>query len=102
VSAPPTRPRRTQTSFRPNFLLIVFYVGAFTLLFGLLIALPDLVEGARSLGPGPDELTPEELARAEEISRQALGGGRILLAFVAAGAAVAAGIWTKRLPGFRR
>ncbi len=101
MDRPPPRTRRPRATFRPNFLLLVAYLGAFTALFGLLFALTDLVEGARALPPGPDELTQAELDAAREVAREALSGGRIVLAFVAAGAAVAAGVFTRTLPGFR-
>ena len=87
--------------FRPRFTLVLFYVAAFFLLYAMLFALPDLVAGARALGPGPEELTPDELARAREIARQAMGGGKVLIALVAALATVGFGIWRNVLPGVR-
>jgi hypothetical protein len=87
--------------FRPRFTLVLFYVAAFFLLYAMLFALPDLVAGARTLGPGPEELTPDELARAREIARQAMGGGKVLIALVAALATVGFGIWRNVLPGVR-
>ena len=48
------------------------------------IALPDLLEGARNLGPGPEELSPEELARARDTARDALQGGRLFVALALA------------------
>ncbi|MDJ0787670.1 MAG: hypothetical protein QNK05_12745 [Myxococcota bacterium] len=95
------RPRRSAPAFRPNFLLVVLYVGGFMIFFGVCFALPALIEGARALPPGPGELSEAELEQARDIVRGALSGGRLILAFVAAGAAVGAGIWTRTLPGFR-
>ena len=87
--------------FRPRFTLVLFYVAGFFLLYAMLFALPDLVAGARALGPGPDELTPEEMERARQIARQALGGGKVLIALVASLATVGLGIWRHLLPGVR-
>jgi hypothetical protein len=87
--------------FRPRFTLVLFYVAGFFLLYAMLFALPDLVAGARALGPGPEELTPDELARAREIARQAMGGGKLLIALVASLATVGFGIWRDVLPGVR-
>jgi hypothetical protein len=87
--------------FRPRFTLVLFYVAGFFLLFAMLFALPDLLAGARALGPGPEELTPEEMAQAQEIARQALGGGKVLIALVASLATVGLGIWRNVLPGVR-
>jgi hypothetical protein len=93
--APPTR-------FRPNFLLVLFYVGALGMAFALAFALPALVHGAAELPPGPaGRLSTEELALAREIARDALDGRRLAAAFLAAAACVGLGIWTRRLPGFR-
>jgi hypothetical protein len=87
--------------FRPRFTLVLFYVAGFFLLYAMLFALPELVAGARSLGPGPEELTPDEMAQAREIARQAVGGGKLLIALVAALATVGIGIWRNALPGVR-
>jgi hypothetical protein len=87
--------------FRPRFTLVLLYLAGFFLLYAMLFALPELVAGARALGPGPDELTPEEMARARAIARQAMGGGKVLIALVAALASVGFGIWRNVLPGVR-
>jgi hypothetical protein len=87
--------------FRPRFTLVLLYVAFFFLLYEMLFALPDLLAGARALGPGPEELTPEEMARAQEIARQALGGGKVLIALVASLATVGLGMWRGALPGVR-
>ena len=87
--------------FRPRFTVVLFYVAGFFLLYALLFALPDLVAGARELGPGPEELTPEEMERAKEIARRAMAGGKIVIALVASLATVGLGIWRNLLPGVR-
>jgi hypothetical protein len=92
---------RRAAPFRPRFTLVLLYVLAFFLLYAMLFALPDLVAGARELGPGPEELSPEEMERARRISRDALAGGKVLIAIVAALATVGLGIWRRALPGVR-
>jgi hypothetical protein len=87
--------------FRPRFTVVLFYVAGFFLVYAMLFALPDLVAGARSLGPGPEELTPEEMERAREIARQAVSGGKLTIALLASLATVGFGIWRNALPGVR-
>ena len=87
--------------FRPSFTLLLLYLAGFFLFYALLFALPELLAGARELPPGTEPLTPEELARAKEISRRALGGGRTYLAFAAALVTIAIAAWRKVLPGLR-
>ncbi len=86
--------------FRPHFTLVLLYVAGFFLLFCLLLALPDLIEGAQRLPPGSGELTPEDRAQAERIVRTALRG-RIHWALAASIMVVGVGAWTGRLPGLR-
>jgi hypothetical protein len=93
-------PSRTPI-FRPRFTLVLLYVALFFLLYALLFALPDLIAGYRALPPEPGELTPEEMAHAQEIARQAVGGGKVLIALVASLATVGVGIWRGALPGVR-
>lgn len=81
--------------------MLLFWVAGFFLLFGLLVALPALLEGLRSLPPGTGPLPPEELARAREIARSAVHGWRLVFCFVAAVAAAALGARFGVLPGFR-
>jgi hypothetical protein len=87
--------------FRPRFTVVLLYVAVFFLIYAMLFALPDLLAGARALGPGPDELTAEELARAQETARRALTGGKVLIALVASLSTVGLGIWRGALPGVR-
>jgi len=87
--------------FRPRFTLTLLYLAFFFFLFGLLLAFPDLLEGARDLGPGPEELTPEELDRARDTARDALRGGRLLLALALAVVVTGLGAYARVLPGLR-
>lgn len=95
ASRPPRPP-----GFSPRFTLSLFYVAALLIVYGLLFALPDLLAGARSLPPGAGELAPEELARAQEIAREALQG-RVPYAFAAALATFGLLVWRGWLPGVR-
>ena len=97
--APPRRTR--QPVFRPRFTLTLLYLAFFFFLFGMIFALPDLLEAARDLGPGPEELTPEELARARETARNALQGGRLMVALALAVIATGLGAYARVLPGLR-
>lgn len=87
--------------FRPRFTLMLLYVAGFYLLYALLLALPDLIAGYLELGPGPEALTPEELAHAKGIAQRAIGGGKTLIALVASLATVGLGAWRRVLPGMR-
>ncbi len=93
----PSRP----PPFRPSFTLLLLYVAGFFLCYAMLFALPDLIAGYRELPPSTAPLTPEELERAKQISQHALGGGKVLLALLAALATAGLGIWRKLLPGVR-
>jgi hypothetical protein len=68
--------------------------------FGLAFALPDLLAAARALPPGPDELTPEELAHAREIARAALAG-KVPYAIASALLTFGLLVWRGWLPGIR-
>ena len=94
-------PRSRKPVFRPRFTLTLLYLAFFFLLFAMLFALPGLLEGARNLGPGPEELTPEELARARDTTREALQGGRLLVALALAVIATGLGGFARVLPGLR-
>jgi hypothetical protein len=97
--APPRRPPRPV--FRPRFTLSLLYLAFFFFLFGMIFALPDLLQGARELGPGPEELTPEEIAQARNTAREALRGGRLFLALALAVVATGLGSYARLLPGLR-
>ena len=99
---PEAPPRRSaQPVFRPRFTLSILYLAFFFFLFGMLFALPDLLEGARNLGPGPEELTPDELARARDATRGALQGGRLQVALALAVIVTGLGSYARVLPGLR-
>jgi hypothetical protein len=87
-------------NFRPRFTLMLLYLAGFYVFYALLLALPDLLAGFRELGPGPEQLTPEELARAKGIAQQAIGG-KTVFALLAALATVGLGTWRRLLPGMR-
>ena len=102
VAAPPPYPRRPRpASFSPRYTLLLLYFAAFVLGFGLLFALPALLEALRALPPGSGELTPEELARAQAAARAALAG-RVPVVVVCALLALGLGLWRGVLPGLRR
>ena len=94
-------PRSNRPVFRPRFTLSLLYLAFFFLLFGMLFALPDLLEGARALGPGPEELTPEELEQARDTAREALRGGRLMVALGLAVIVTGLGSYARVLPGLR-
>jgi len=88
-------------SFRPRFTLTLLYLLFFFFLFGMAFALPDLLEGAHQLAPGPEELSPEELSRARDTAQRALQGGRLFLALGLAVVATGLGSYARLLPGLR-
>jgi hypothetical protein len=99
---PPRRvPRRSIRTFQPRFTLLLLYFFAFFVFFCLLLALPALLEGLRSLPPGNGPLTEEEKALAADIARRALEG-RLVYALIATTVALGIGLWTRALPGLRR
>ncbi len=98
---PPPYPRRRAEPFRPRFTLSLLYLVGFFILFALLLAIPQLVQGLSELGPGPEQLSDAELERAQEIARRALGGGRLLAALAASVIAVGLGSFRGLLPGLR-
>jgi hypothetical protein len=80
---------------------MVLYFLAFFVFFCFVLALPDLVEGARALPPGSGPLTDAEREQGARIAAEALRG-KLPLALAATIAALALGIWTRALPGLRR
>ena len=93
----PSRP----PPFRPSFTLLLLYVGGFFLCYAMLFALPDLIAAYRELPPSNAPLAPEELERAKQTSREALGGGKLLISLLAALATAGLGLWRRVLPGVR-
>ena len=93
----PSRP----PPFRPSFTLLLLYVAGFFLFYAMLFALPGLLGALRELEPSTAPLTPEELERAKQVSREALAGGKVLLSLLAALATAGLGLWRRVLPGVR-
>ena len=93
----PSRP----PPFRPSFTLLLLYVAGLFLFYAMLFALPDLLAELRRLEPSTGPLTPEELERAKLVSRQALGGGKVLISLLAALATAGFALWRRALPGVR-
>jgi hypothetical protein len=93
----PSRP----APFRPRFTLLVLYVAGFFFFYAMLFALPELLGGLGELEPGSGPLTTEQQEQAKQISREALGGGRVLISLLAAIVTTALGIWRRALPGVR-
>ncbi|MEN8182565.1 MAG: hypothetical protein ABFS46_08530 [Myxococcota bacterium] len=98
--AAPRAPRRRPVGFQPRFTLMLVYFAVVFVGLALLMALPDLIAGARALPPGPEELSEAELARAKEIARAAVRG-KLLWAFLLAVATTGVLGWYRRLPGLR-
>ncbi len=86
--------------FRPQFTLVALYFFGFFLCFCLVLVLPALLEGLRSLPPSEGPLTEPERELAAELARDALRG-RIPLALLATVAVLALGLWKRLLPGLR-
>jgi len=86
-------PRRRAAPFRPRFTIGIVYLAGFTLLFMLLMLMPDLLD---VLAAGGDELTmqrhAEEVARANARPQIALGLSLL---------ATALGGYFQVLPGLR-
>jgi hypothetical protein len=101
-SSPPPYPRRPpRPGFSPRYTLLLLYFFVLVVLFGLLFALPALVDAYSQLPPGEGELTPEELAKASEAARAALTG-RVWWTVGASALTLGALMWRNALPGLRR
>ena len=79
---------------------MMLYVAAFYCLFALAVALPALLEALKTLPPGTEPPTREELEVARDAVR-AVVDGKLRWVFVAAVGATALGAWFGRLPGLR-
>jgi hypothetical protein len=102
VAGPPPYPRPPRgPAFSPRYTLLLLYFAVFVVGFGLLFALPSLLEAYRALPQGSGELTPEELARAREAARTALEG-RVPLVVGCALVTLGFALWGGVLPGLRR
>lgn len=82
------------------FSLVMLYWALFFFVFALLLTVPELVAGYRSLPAGKGPLSPDELAQARDIARHALEG-RLLYAVAAATVTVGLALWAGVLPGLR-
>ena len=78
-------------------MLIYFFV--LFLFFALLLAVPDLLEGMRTLPPATS--IEAERAAGAEIARHAVKG-KLFAAFLAAAVALGLGAYTRVLPGIRK
>ena len=98
---PRPTPRRSLSGsgFRPEFTLYLVYFFGFFLFFALLLALPDLLDGVRSLPPAAT--IEEERAAGAAIARRAVAG-RLPWAVIAAIIAIGIAGYTQVLPGLRR
>jgi len=77
----------------------MLYFFAFFLFFALLLALPDLLEGLRTLPPAT---SPEaERAAGAQIAQEAVQG-RLGYAFIAATVVTGIGSYARILPGIKR
>ncbi|HKJ25384.1 MAG TPA: hypothetical protein VKB65_11215 [Myxococcota bacterium] len=92
-----TPPRRRPPAMpRPFFTLAIFYVFGFFFVYAFALVMPALLDVANHMPPGP-----EQQAAAERVAREA-AQGKMGLAFLLSLATVVLGVWTKKLPGFRR
>ena len=85
-----------EAQFQPRFTLVIVYFFVFVLVWGLLLAAPEMLEAWRELAPEAD---PAQAGRAAV--RNALRG-RMLTAALAAVISMALLIWLDVLPGLRR
>jgi hypothetical protein len=97
--APPSHPPRAV--FRPRFTLTLLYLAFFFLVFGMIFALPDLLELVRTIEPGPEGYTPDQRDAARDTAREALRGGRLYVALGLAVIATGLGSYARVLPGLR-
>jgi hypothetical protein len=85
-----------EARFEPRFTLVIVYFFALVVVWGLLLAVPGMLEAWRQL---PPEADPAEAGR--ETVRNALCG-RMPTAALAAVISMGALIWLDVLPGMRR
>lgn len=101
MSEPPRpRPRLPRDSgFRPEFTLYLVYFFLFFTVFALLLALPALLEGLRTMPPATS--IEQERAAGAAIARRAVAG-RLPWALLATFVALGIGGYAGALPGLRR
>ena len=101
MNDPPRTPQRPAAApaFRPAFTLLMLYCFAFFVFFAVLLALPDLLEGMRTIPPAAS--LEEERAVGAEIARRAVQG-KLFYALVASAVATGIGSYARILPGIKR
>jgi len=97
----PTPPRRRPPTFQPRFVTGLLYLTGFFFLYAMIGVLPDLLEAAGSLPPGPEELTPAESERAREVARGAASRTVLAVAFAGSLLTTVVGSYYRVLPGLR-
>jgi hypothetical protein len=85
-----------EAKFEPRFTLVIVYFFVSFMVWGLLLAAPEMLEAWGELPPNAD---PAEAGR--EVVRDALRG-RMFTAGLAAVVSMGALIWLDVLPGLRR
>jgi len=95
----PQRTSRPGLGFRPEFTLMLVYFFVLFLFFAVLLALPALLEGMRTL-PAAASIE-EERAAGAEIAKHAVEG-KLGFAFLATLVALGLGAYTRVLPGIRK
>lgn len=101
MNEPPRMPRhRTSSpSFRPEFTLMLLYFFAFFVFFALLLALPALLEGMRTIPPA--NTIEAERAAGAAIAKRAVQG-KLLYALLATFVTLGIGAYARILPGLKR
>lgn len=101
MNEPPRTPRRSAPApaFRPAFTLLMLYFFVFFVFFAVLLALPALLEGMRTLPPATT--LDAERAAGAEIAKRAVQG-KLLYALIASFVAVGIGSYARILPGVKR
>ena len=96
---PRTAHRPARATLRPEFTLLMLYFFVFFLFFALLLALPDLLEGMRTMPPATS--IEAERAAGAQIAQHAVQG-KLRWAFLAATVATGIGSYARILPGIKR
>jgi hypothetical protein len=101
MNDPPRTPHRPAAApaFRPAFTLLMLYFFAFFVFFAVLLALPDLLEGMRTIPPAAS--LEEERAAGAEIAQRAVQG-KLVYALLASIVAAGIGSYARILPGIKR
>jgi hypothetical protein len=101
MNEPPRTSHRSTPApvFRPAFTLLMLYFFAFFVFFAVLLALPALLEGMRTIPPATT--LEAERAAGAEIAKRAVQG-KLLYALLAAIVATGIGSYGRILPGVKR